>query len=153
MSILGRNMEAHRAVNSACNRIGRATQRASALVGFLCLFYGAAFAAFVPGSLETRTIYFVIFGLAPALAFYASGHILRQILGLSCKLCEIIAGRCIRLLTPSVNGILNWAGALVSAALKRHCLLITAQWMHTVFRFTIVRWSTDRERGRHRTFK
>ena len=130
----------YRAVDPACSRVGRATQAAGTFLATLCLFFGTAFAAYVPASLEKRIVYLFFIGLIPALGFYVSGHILRQMLGLSCKLCEIIAGRCVRLLAPFANGLVNWAGASVLDALDRcsmviaRCLEVTGQCMQRLFR-------------------
>jgi len=142
-AFLGRNMNqalVYQAVDPACSRVGRATQTAGTFLAVLCLFFGAAFAATVPASLEKRIVYLFFVGLVPALGFYVSGHILRQMLGLSCKLCEIIAARCVRLLAPFANGLVNWAGASVLDALDRcsmkiaRCLLTTGQCMQRLFR-------------------
>jgi hypothetical protein len=130
----------YRAADPACSRVGRATQTAGTFLAVLCLFFGAAFAASVPASLEKRIVYLFFVGLIPALGFYVSGHVLRQILGLSCKLCEIIAARCVRLLAPFAHGLVNWAGASVLDALDRcsmviaRCLVTTGQCMQRLFR-------------------
>jgi hypothetical protein len=132
---------AYRAVDPACSRVGRATQAAGTFLAALCLFFGTAFAASVPASLEKRILYLFFIGLIPALGFYVSGHILRQMLGLICKLCEIIAARCVRLLAPFLNGLVNWAGASVLDALNicsmviARCLVTTGQCMPKLFRF------------------
>src|ERR1017187_6839781 len=56
-AFLGRNMKqalVYQAVDPACSRVGRATQTAGTFLAVLCLFFGAAFAATVPASLEKR---------------------------------------------------------------------------------------------------
>ena len=65
----------YQAVDPACSRVGRATQTAGTFLAVLCLFFGAAFAATVPASLEKRIVYLFFVGLVPALGFYVSGHI------------------------------------------------------------------------------
>ena len=130
----------YRAVDPACSRVGRATQAAGTFLAALCLFFGAAFAASAPASLE-QIVYLFFIGLMPALGFYVSGHILRQMLGLSCKLCEIIAARCVQLLAPFAIGLVNWAGPSILDALDRcsiviaRCLVKTSHCMQRLFRF------------------
>ena len=135
-----RQAPVYRAVDPVCSRVGQAAQTAGTFLAVLCLFFGATFAASVSASLEKRIVYLFFVGLIPALGFYVSGYVLRQILGLSCKLCEIIAARCVRLLGPFANGLVNWAGASILDALDRcsmiiaRCLLTTGQWMQRLFR-------------------
>ena len=95
----------YRDVESTCTQVGQSTQTAGTFLAGLCLFSGATFAAFMPASLENRIVYFLFVGLIPSLASYVSGLILRQILGLSCKLCEIIVARSVRLLAPFANSL------------------------------------------------
>jgi hypothetical protein len=118
------------AVDSACSRIGRATQTAGSFLAVLCLFFAAAFAVSVQASLEKQITYLFFLGFMPALGFYVSGCILRQMLGLSCKLCEITAARCVRLLAPFVHGLMNWASASILDALGR-CLMAMTRWLVT----------------------
>ena len=81
----------HRDVDSACTRVGQVAQTAGTFLAGLCLFFGTTFAASIPASLENRIVYLFFVGLIPALVSYVSGYILRWMLGLSCKLCEIVA--------------------------------------------------------------
>lgn len=140
----GRNMRhapVYRAVDPACSRVGRATQAAGTFLAALCLFFGPAFAASVPASLEARIVYLFFFGLIPALGFYVSGHILRQMCWCSVAGCvRSIPARCARRLAPFANGLANWAGATVLDVLDRclmiiaRCLLTTGQWMQRLSR-------------------
>ena len=140
----GRNMRhapVYRAVDPACSRVGRATQAAGTFLAALCLFFGPAFAASVPASLEARIVYLFFFGLIPALGFYVSGHILRQMCWCSVAgYVRSIPARCVRRLVPCANGLANWAGATVLDVLDRclmiiaRCLLTTGQWMHRLSR-------------------
>jgi hypothetical protein len=129
-------------VDSVCSRVGRATQTAGSVLAVLWLFFGAAFAVSVQASLEKRITYLFFIGLVPALGTYVSGHILRQMLGISCKLCEITAARCVRLLAPFIHGLMNWATTFISDALDR-CLIVitrlvtTARCTQRLFR---IRW-------------
>jgi hypothetical protein len=135
-----RQAPTYRIVDSACSRVGRATQTANTFLAALCLFFGSAIAAFVPASFEARIVYLFFFGLIPALGFYLIGHILCHMLGLSCKLCQIIAARCLRWLAPFAKGLVDWASAPVSDGLDRcsmtlaRCRLGTGQWMQRLFR-------------------
>ena len=52
---------------------GPAVIRAGNHLAVACLFLGAAFAAFVSGSLEQRIGNLFCFGLIPAIGFYAGG--------------------------------------------------------------------------------
>ena len=141
----------YRDVNSACTRVGQATQAAGTFLAGLCLFFGTAFAASIPASLENRIADLFFLGLIPALVSYVSGHMLRRMLGLSCKLCEIVAARCFRLLAPFANGLATWTGACIvdvsdscSIATGR-CLLTTGQCVQRLFRLgQKVRWSVYR---------
>ena len=141
----------HRDVDSACTRVGQVAQTAGTFLAGLCLFFGTTFAASIPASLENRIVYLFFVGLIPALVSYVSGYILRWMLGLSCKLCEIVA-RCVRLLAPVANGPAKWTGAYVLDVLDRcsiatdRCLLTTGQCMQTLFRLrqkahlSVYRW-------------
>ena len=123
-----------RVVDSACSRVGRATQTAGTFLSVLCLFFISVFIASIPASLEERTGYFFLFGLIPALGFYLIGYILRGMLALSCKLCGIIAPHCLRWQARFTNSLLNWASASVldlsdSCSLTlAHCRLATDKW-------------------------
>ena len=140
----GRNMRqapVYWAVDPACSRVGRAAQTASTFLGGLCLFFGPAFATSVPASLEARIVYLCFFGLIPALGFYVSGHILRQMCWCSVAgSVRSIAARCARRPAPFANGLANWAGAFVLDVLDRclmiiaRCLLTAGQWMQRLFR-------------------
>jgi hypothetical protein len=142
----------HRDVDSACTRVGQVAQTAGTFLAGLCLFFGTTFAASIPASLENRIVYLFFVGLIPALVSYVSGYILRWMLGLSCKLCEIVAARCVRLLAPVANGPAKWTGAYVLDVLDRcsiatdRCLLTTGQCMQTLFRLrqkahlSVYRW-------------
>src|SRR5258707_2070182 len=57
------------------SRLGLAALRAGDLLAVLCLSFGTAFAAFVPASLEQRIGSLFLFGLIPAVSFYATRHI------------------------------------------------------------------------------
>jgi hypothetical protein len=130
----------HRVVDSACSRVGRASQRAGTFLSVLCLFFISVFTASIPASFEERIGYFFLFGLIPALGFYLIGYILRGMLALSCKLCGIIAPHCLRWQARFTNSLLNWASASVLDLLDRcsltlaHCRLATGQWMQILFR-------------------
>jgi hypothetical protein len=78
------------------------------------LFFGAAFAAFVSGSVEQRIGNLFSFGLIPAVGFYAGGHILGQLLVLGVELCDMIMARCFRYVVRLLNDLLSWAGTHVS---------------------------------------
>ena len=130
----------HRVVDSACSRVGRATQRAGTFLSVLCLFFISVFTASIPASFEERIGYFFLFGLIPALGFYLIGYILRGMLALSCKLCGIIAPHCLRWQARFTNSLLNWARASALDLLDRcsltlaHCRIATGQWMPILFR-------------------
>ena len=71
----------YRDVNSACARVGQATQAAGTFLAGLCLFFGTTFTASIPASLENRIAYLFFVGLIPALVSYVSGYILRLDVG------------------------------------------------------------------------
>src|SRR6266446_2284616 len=72
---------------------GPAAMRAGNHLAVVCLSFGAAFAAFVSGSLEQRIGNLFFFGLIPAVGFYAGGHILGQLLVFGVELCDMIMAR------------------------------------------------------------
>src|SRR6516225_5761890 len=75
---------------------GPAVRRAGNYLAVACLFFGAAFAAFVSGSLEQRIGNLFSVGLIPAVGFYAGGHVLGQLLVFGVKLCDMVMARCAR---------------------------------------------------------
>src|SRR6516162_7454977 len=75
---------------------GPAVMRAGNYLAVICLFVGAALAAFVSGSLEQRIGNLFCVGLIPAVGFYAGGHILGQLLVFGIELCDMIMARCSR---------------------------------------------------------
>jgi hypothetical protein len=97
---------------------GPAVMRAGNHVAVLCLFFGAAVAAFVSGSLEQRVGNLFSLGLIPAVAFYAGGHILGQLLVLGVKLCDMIMARCSQYAVRLANELLSWADTRVSSWLS-----------------------------------
>lgn len=126
-----RQQPVYRAVDPACSRVGRTIQTAGTLLSCLCLFLGAAVVAFIPASLEERIFSFLFFGLIPAFGFYGTGFILRHVLVLSCKLCEIVAARCFPRFLILSNSLTNWAGQLVSDLLDA-CSTIPARFLITI---------------------
>lgn len=119
-----------RNVDSACARVGEATQTAGTCLAGLCLFFGSAFAAFIPASLENRIAYLFFVGLLPAFVSYVSSYILCRMLGLSCKLCEIVGASCVRLLAPLANGLANSTGACIVDVSDR-CSIVTGRYLST----------------------
>jgi hypothetical protein len=107
-------------VEPAYCRVGRTTQTAGIVLSAVCLFFAATFAAFAPATPEERVVIVLFFGLIPALGLYISGHLLRLVLLLSFKPCEIIAARCFRRDAPSASP----ADASVSAALETRSVTI-----------------------------
>ena len=89
--------------------------RAGNYLAVICLFIGAAIAAFVSGSLEQRLGSLFSFGLMPAVGFYAGGYVLGQLLVLGVKLCDTIMARCSQHAVHLANTLLNWAGAYISS--------------------------------------
>jgi len=87
--------------------------RAGNHLAVACLFFGAAVAAFVSGSVEQRIGNLFSFGLIPAVGFYAGGHTLGQLLVLGVELCDMIMARCFRYAVRLVNDPLSWAGTHV----------------------------------------
>jgi len=71
---------------------------------------GAAFAVFVSGSIEQRIGNLLIFGLMPAAAFYATGHMLGQLLIFGVKLCDMLSVRSSRKVLLVAQDLLSWAG-------------------------------------------
>jgi hypothetical protein len=97
------------------SRLGPAALRAGVLLAIPCLSFGAAFAAFVPASLEQRIGSLFLFGLMPAVGFYAGG----QLLMFSSQLCEMIVARCFRCVVLLVNDLMSAGAPRVSNSLER----------------------------------
>jgi hypothetical protein len=93
--------------------------RAGNHLAVVCLSFGVAFAAFVSGSLEQRIGNLVFFSLIPAMAFYAAGHTLGQVLVFGVALCDMIMARCFRYAMRLANDLFTRAGAHVSNWLAR----------------------------------
>jgi hypothetical protein len=98
---------------------GPAVIRAGNHLAVACLFFGAAFAAFVSGSLEQRIGNLFSVGVIPAVGFYACGHILGQLLVFGVQLCDMIMARCFRSAVRLIKDLLSWAGPHVSNWLTR----------------------------------
>ena len=75
---------------------GPAVIRAGNHFAVLCLFLGAALAAFVSGSFAQRIGNFLSVGLIPAVGFYVGGNVLGQLLIFGVELCDMIIARCSR---------------------------------------------------------
>jgi hypothetical protein len=88
--------------------------RAGNYLAVICLFFGAAFAAFFSGSLEQRIESLFSLGLIPAVGFYVAGHALGQLLVFGVKPCDMIMARCSRYVVRSASGLLTWTGPQVS---------------------------------------
>ena len=85
---------------------GPAVMRVGNHLAVACLFFGAAFAAFVSGSLDQRVGNLFFFGLIPAIGFYAGGHAVGQLLVFGVVLCDL----CFRYAVHLISGLLSWAG-------------------------------------------
>jgi hypothetical protein len=93
---------------------GPAIVRAGNGLAVICLSFGAAFAAFASGSLEQRIGNLFFLGFIPAVAVYAGGHILGQLLVASSKLCDAIIAGSFQYATLLLKELLSWAGTHVS---------------------------------------
>src|SRR5262249_49322553 len=89
---------------------GPAVIRAGNHLAVACFFFGAAFAAFVAGSLEQRIGNLFSVGVISAVGLYAGGHILGQVLVFGVQLCDMIMARCVRYVVRLLNDLLNWPG-------------------------------------------
>ena len=108
-----RQAPTQRVVESACSRVGRATQTAGTFLSVLCLIFVTVFTVSIRASFQERIGYFFLIGLPPALGFYLVGHLLRGMLVVSSKLCGIIAPHWFRWQAPFTQRLLNWASASV----------------------------------------
>ena len=89
---------------------GPAFIRVGNQLALVCLFLGAALAVFVSGSFEQRIGNLLIFGLMPAIGFYATGHMLDQLLIFGVKFCDILIVRCSRKVLLVAQDLSSWAG-------------------------------------------
>jgi len=103
--------------------------RAGNHLAIVCLFCGAAFAAFVSGSLEQRIGNLICFGLMPAVGFYAGGHLLGQLLVFGIELCDMIMASCFRYAVRLANELLSWADTRVPSWLSARTK--PSQWIDT----------------------
>src|SRR3954453_15815212 len=87
---------------------GPAVMRAANYLAVICLFFGAALAAFVSGSVEQRLGNLFWFGVMPAVGFSAGGYVLGQLLVFGVKLCDTIMVRCAQYAVHLANTLLNW---------------------------------------------
>jgi len=93
---------------------GPAVIRAGNHLAIACLFFGAALAAFVSGSLEQRIGNLFSLGLIPAFGFYAGCYILGQLLVFGIELCDMIMAGCSRYALRLADDLLRRAGTHVS---------------------------------------
>ena len=89
---------------------GPAFIRVGNYLALVCLFLGVAFAVFVSGSFEQRIGNLLIFGLMPAVGFYATGHMLGHLLIFGVKLCDMLIARCSRRVLLVAQDLLRRAG-------------------------------------------
>lgn len=107
-------------VESACHRVGRNAQTATASLGAASFVLACVFSAFLPGSIEQRLFSCLLFGVLPALGFYLSGRILYEIITRGAKLSEFICFSCIPRL-PSYTRIVVDRTAVPAANAARRC--------------------------------
>jgi hypothetical protein len=94
---------------------GPAIVRAGNGLAVICLSFGAAFAACASGSLEQRIGNLIFLGFIPAVAVYAGGHILGQLLVISSKLGDAIIAGSFRYATLLLKALLSWVSTHVSS--------------------------------------
>jgi hypothetical protein len=88
--------------------------RAGQYLAVMCLFFGAALAAFVSGSLELRLGNLVVFGVMPAVGFSASGYVVGHLLVFGVKAGDTIMVRCFEYVAQLSNALRNWTCATVA---------------------------------------
>jgi hypothetical protein len=115
------SLDAHRN-----GQLGPAILRVGNFLTFLCLFFGTALILFVPASLEQRIGGLFFFAFIPAAGFYATGHILSQLLMLGSALCEMMVARCFRCLALLVNSFVILVSPPVSDA-SIECVVVLAR--------------------------
>jgi hypothetical protein len=87
--------------------------RAGNFLAVMCLFFGAALAAFVSGSLEPRLGNLFVFGVMPAVGFSAGSYVLGHLLVVGVKAGDTIMVRCFQYIAQLANALINWACATV----------------------------------------
>jgi hypothetical protein len=87
--------------------------RAGNYLAVMCLFFGAALAAFVSGSLEPRLGNLFVFGVMPAVGFSAGGYVLGHLLVFGVKAGDTIMVRCFQYVAQLANALINCACATV----------------------------------------
>jgi hypothetical protein len=88
-------------------QLSQATLRTTGILAVVSLLFGAACAALISASLEQRLGNFLLFGLVPAICFYASGCIFCGALVTAGKLLELLATCCIRCAAGLVSVVFN----------------------------------------------
>jgi hypothetical protein len=88
--------------------------RAGTYLALVCLLFGAALAAFVSGSLESRLGNLFCFGLMPAVGLYGGGYLLGQLLVFGVNLCDMIIACSLHYATRLANVFIAWADARLS---------------------------------------
>jgi hypothetical protein len=102
----------NRALSSKANKShepGPAFIRVGNHLALVCLFFGAAFAVFVSGSIEQRIGNLLIFALIPAVGFYAAGRMLGQLMIFGIGLCDVLIASCSRKVLRLAQDLLSWA--------------------------------------------
>jgi hypothetical protein len=89
------------------SQLCQATLRATSILAVVSLLFGAACAALISASLEQRLGSFLLFGLAPAICFYASGYILCGALVAAGNLFAPLATCCIRCAARLLSVVFN----------------------------------------------
>ena len=97
---------------------GPDVMRTSNHLAVVCLFFGAAFAAFVSGSLEQRIGNLFCFALIPTVGLYVGGRVLGQLLVFGIELCDVIMTRCSRYAVRLASDLLSWTDSHVSSWLN-----------------------------------
>src|SRR5262245_33720660 len=93
---------------------GPAVMTAGNYLAIVCLFLGAALAAFVPESFEPRLGNLFVFGVMPAVGFSAGSYVLGQLLVFGVKICDKVMVRCTHYAVHLANVFISRASAHVS---------------------------------------
>jgi hypothetical protein len=94
---------------------GPAIVRASNGLAVICLSFGAAFVAFSSSSLEQRIGNLIFLGFIPAVAVYAGGRLLGQLLVVSSELCDVIMASSFRYAKLLLKEFLSSVGTHLSS--------------------------------------
>ena len=114
------------------HQLGPTIRAVGNFIALLCLTFGTALPAYVPGTLEQRIGGSLFLGVIPALGLYVGGHVLSHLFAACEWLGATIDGRCCRrvvfLVSKQAARSVIAAGKPIWHSIERLWLMIYARW-------------------------